>query len=45
MIQTFFEMLNKGKALEHNDEIAAHEAKICAIICKNRAYKQKPQNK
>jgi hypothetical protein len=47
MLQTLnFEMLNKGKysKLEHDDGVAAHEAKICAIICKNRAIRQKPQN-
>jgi hypothetical protein len=32
------------EAIEHNDGVAAHGATICAIICKNRAFKQKPQN-
>ncbi len=32
------------EAIEHNDGVAAYEAKICAIICQNRAFKQKPQN-
>jgi hypothetical protein len=32
------------EAIEDNDGVAAHEAKICALICKKRAFKQKPQN-
>ncbi len=32
------------EAIKHNDGIAVHEAKICAIIRKNRAFKQKPEN-
>ncbi len=43
MIQALYsETLSIGK--QHNDGVAAHEANICAIICKNRALKQKPQN-
>ncbi len=45
MMQTLnFETLSTGKQyVEHNNGVAAHEAKICIIICKNRAFKQKPQ--
>ncbi len=44
MIQTFnFETLSIGKHND-NDGVAAHEAKICAIIRKNSTFKQKPQN-
>jgi hypothetical protein len=32
------------EAIEHNKGVAAHEAKICAIIFKNSAFKKKPQN-
>jgi hypothetical protein len=32
------------EAIEHNIGIAAPEAKIFAIICKNHAFKQKQQS-
>jgi hypothetical protein len=31
-------------AIELNDGVAEHKAKMCAIMCENRAFKQKPQN-
>jgi hypothetical protein len=45
MIQTLnFETLSIRNAIERNDGVTAHEAKICPITCKNRAFKQKAQN-
>ncbi len=46
MIQTLnFETLSTRKQyVEHNNGVAAHEAKICAIMCKNHTFKQKPQD-
>ncbi len=45
-IYTDFKFLNvkHREAIEHNDGVAAYEAKICAIIYKNLAFKQKTQN-
>ncbi len=46
MIQTLNSetIFKHREAIEQNDGVAAYDAKICTIICKNRAFKQKPQN-
>jgi hypothetical protein len=45
MIQTLkFEIIKRRETLEQDDGVTALEASICTIICKNSAFKKKPQN-